>query len=64
MKTLFTFILKLEAWSTIDVDGEVDNCVEALEQRYRASLTLTIPVPASPNTSSWESRYRQRPYLE
>ena len=22
MKTLFTFIIKLEAWSTIDVDGK------------------------------------------
>jgi hypothetical protein len=63
MKTLFTFIIKLEAWSTIDVDGEVDNCVEALEQRYSASCTLTVPVPASPNTSSWEAVIDKDPTL-
>jgi hypothetical protein len=63
MKTLFTFIIKLESWSTVDVEGEVDNCVEALEQRYTASLTLTVPVPASPNTSSWESVIDKDPTL-
>ena len=63
MKTLFTFIIKLESWSTVDVDGEVDNCAEALEQRYTASCTLTVPVPASPNTSSWESVIDKDPTL-
>ena len=63
MKTLFTFIIKLESWSTVDVDGEVDNCVEALERRYQASLTLTVSVPASPNTSSWESVIDKDPIL-
>src|ERR1700691_5669619 len=63
MKPLFTFIIKLESWSTVDVDGEVDNCAEALEQRYRASHTLTVPVPASPNTSSWESVIDKDPTL-
>ena len=63
MKTLFTFIVKLESWSTVDVDGEVDNCVEALGQRYTASYTLTVPVPASPNTSSWESVIDKDPTL-
>jgi hypothetical protein len=41
----------------------VDNCAEALEQRYRASLTLTVPVPASPNASSWESVIDKEPTL-
>ena len=63
MKTLFTFIIKLEFWSTVDVDGEVDNCAEALGQRYTASYTLTVPVPASPNTSSWESVIDKDPTL-